>query len=260
MAGLAGSVAVVTGGARGIGQALARRFAAEGARAVVVADRDGSDASAVASTVDGGVGLDLDVTDEDAVRRAVERIEDEVGPVDVWCSNAGVASPEGLGADDDWDISWRVNVMAHVYAARHLLPRMAARRAGHFLVTASAAGLLSEMDTAPYTVTKHGAVALTEWLAIRYAGSGVRFSCLCPLGVRTAMTAALPETSATLASGQLIEPDDVAEAVVAAMADGRFLILPHAEVAEYERRRAVDRDRWLAGMARLWGSLRQGVT
>jgi len=252
MVALAGSVAVVTGGAGGIGRALAQRFAERGAKAVVVADLDGAVVEAVAATLPTGVGLGLDVADEDAVRRAVDHVESEVGPIGVWCSNAGVPSQEGLGDDRDWERSWRVNVLAHVYAARHALPRMVQRGAGAFVVTASAAGLLSEMDTAPYTVTKHGAVALTEWLAIRYAGSGVRFACVCPLGVRTAMTDALPAESATLASGALIEPEQVADAVVDGLADGRFLILPHPEVAEFERRRAADRDRWLAGMARFW--------
>jgi NAD(P)-dependent dehydrogenase (short-subunit alcohol dehydrogenase family) len=256
MVALAGSVAVVTGAASGIGRALARRFAEEGAAAVVVADLDAAAAGAVASTLPEGVGLGLDVSDEDAVRRAVERVESEVGAIGVWCSNAGVPSAEGLGDDLDWDRSWRVNVLAHVYAARHVLPGMVARGEGHFVVTASAAGLLSEMDTAAYTVTKHGAVALTEWLAIRHAGSGVRFACVCPLGVRTAMTDALPKDSATLATAALIEPERVADAVVAGLADGRFLILPHPEVAEFERRRTADRDRWLAGMARFWQAQR----
>ena len=253
---MVGTVAVVTGGAGGIGRALARRFADRGAGTVVVADLDGAAARAVAATLPEGMGLALDVSDEVAVRRAVERVESDLGPIGVWCSNAGVPSAEGLGDDADWDRGWRVNVLAHVYAARHVLPGMVARGDGHFLVTASAAGLLSEMDTAPYTVTKHGAVALAEWLAIRYAGSGVRFSCVCPLGVRTAMTDALPKESATLASGALIEPDQVADAVVDGMAEGRFLILPHPEVAEFERRRAADRDRWLAGMARFWQAQR----
>jgi NAD(P)-dependent dehydrogenase (short-subunit alcohol dehydrogenase family) len=257
---LAGCVAVVTGAASGIGRALAARLAAEGARAVVVADLDATAATGVAGSLSGGVGrgIGLDVADEDAVRAAVDRIEAEVGPIDVWCSNAGVGSAEGLGDDPDWERCWQVHVLAHVYAARHVLPRMLERDRGHFLVTASAAGLLSELDTAPYTVTKHGSVALAEWLAIRYRGSGVHFACVCPLGVRTPMTAGLDAGSSTLASGALLEPEQVADAVVAGMADGRFLILPHPEVAEFERRRASDRDRWLTGMGRLYQSLREG--
>jgi NAD(P)-dependent dehydrogenase (short-subunit alcohol dehydrogenase family) len=254
---LAGAVAVVTGGASGIGRALAERFAAEQARAVVVADLDGARAAAVANGLACPVrlGLGLDVADEQALRAAADRIESEVGDVDLWCSNAGIASGPGLGADSDWDRSWRVHVMAHVYAARHVVPRMIARGRGHLMVTASAAGLLTEMDTAPYTVTKHGSVALAEWIAIRYGDRGVSFSCLCPQGVRTSMTAGFGPDSATLAAGALVEPATVADAVVTALAEGRFLILPHPEVAEYERRRTGDRDRWLAGMRRLRAQL-----
>lgn len=260
---LVGSVVVVTGGASGIGRALAERFAADGAFAVVVADLDGAAASAAAngmsSSAAGGpevrLGLALDVTDEEAVRATVERIEAEIGGIDLWCSNAGIPTGPGLGDDSDWDRAWRVHVLAHVYAARHVLPRMVERGRGHFMITASAAGLLTEMDTAPYAVTKHGSVALAEWLAIRYGGTGVGFSCLCPQGVRTAMTASFRADSATLAAGALIEASAVADAVIGALADGRFLILPHPEVAEFERRRAGDRDRWLGGMRRVRANL-----
>jgi NAD(P)-dependent dehydrogenase (short-subunit alcohol dehydrogenase family) len=254
---LAGAVVVVTGGASGIGRALAERFTNERAHAVVVADRDGSRAAEVAAGLIGyrrsavGVGIGLDVTDEDAVASAVERIESEVGEIDLWCSNAGVATGPLLGDDGDWDLAWRVHVLAHVYAARHVLPRMVARHRGHFMVTASAAGLLTEMDTAPYAVTNHGSVAIAEWLAIRYGDSGVGFSCLCPQAVRTPMIAGFGPDASTLAAGAVIEPDQVADAVMSALAEGRFLILPHPEVAEYERRRAADRDRWLAGMRRV---------
>jgi NAD(P)-dependent dehydrogenase (short-subunit alcohol dehydrogenase family) len=247
-----GAVVVVTGAASGIGRALAERAAAEGARAVVVADIDAAAAADVAATLGGaGIGLGLDVTDEAAVAAAVRQITDSVGEIDIWCSNAGVASTRGLGTDADWAHTFKVHVLAHVYVARHLLPRMVARGSGHLMVTASAAGLLTEMDTAPYTVTKHGSVALAEWLAIQHADHGVEVSCLCPQGVRTPMTAGLDSSSATLAAGHLLEPSDVADAVLAAWAEGRFLILPHPEVAEYERRRAADRDRWLAGMRRV---------
>jgi NAD(P)-dependent dehydrogenase (short-subunit alcohol dehydrogenase family) len=248
---LPGSVVVVTGGASGIGRALAERFAAEGARTVVVADLDGDRAREVAAGMHGpGRGLALDVTDEAAVAAAVTAVEAEHGQIDLWCSNAGVGTGPGLGDDSTWDLAWRVHVLAHVYAARAVLPGMLARGSGHFLVTASAAGLLTEADTAPYTVTKHGAVALAEWLAIQHGDSGVGFSCLCPQGVRTPLLAAVPPESATLASGPVIEPEVVAQAVVDALADGRFLILPHPVVADYERRRATDRDRWLAGVRR----------
>jgi NAD(P)-dependent dehydrogenase (short-subunit alcohol dehydrogenase family) len=255
---LQGAVTVVTGGASGIGRALAQRFAREGARAVVVADLDQPGAGRVA----GGLGCEvtlaagIDVADAAAVGELVDRVEREVGPVDLWCSNAGVALGSDLGADPDWERSWQVHVMAHVHVARTLLPRMAARRRGHLMITASAAGLLTNMDTAPYTVTKHGSVALAEWLAIRYGEAGVSVSCLCPQGVRTPMTAGEGADSSVLAAGRLLEPEEVADAVVAGLADGRFLILPHPEVAEFERRRADDRDRWLAGMRRLQARLR----
>lgn len=250
MVALRESVAVVTGGASGIGLALAERFAAEGARAVVIADLDGARAADAAGKLPASVGhpIALDVTDAGALAAAVDEIESAVGPIDVWCSNAGVAAGIGLGDDASWALAWDLHVMAHVYAARTVLPRMVERGHGHFLVTASAAGLLTEMDLAPYTVTKHGAVALAEWLAIRYGDTGVGFSCLCPQGVRTPLLAGLPDDSATLAAGEVLEPEQVAGAVVDALAQGRFLILPHPRVAEFERRRAADRDRWLAGM------------
>jgi NAD(P)-dependent dehydrogenase (short-subunit alcohol dehydrogenase family) len=253
------AVVVVTGGASGIGQALAERAAAEGARAVVVADLDETKAASVAGSLSGrGIGIGLDVTDEAAVAHTIDEVSSRVGEIDIWCSNAGVGSGVGLGEDDAWDRAFRVHVLAHVYVGRHLLPRMAARGSGHLMITASAAGLLTEMDSAPYTATKHGSVAVAEWLAIQYGDKGVGVSCLCPQGVRTPMTAALDSRSATLAAGALIEPSDVVDAIFAAWAAGQFLILPHPEVGEYERRRAGDRDRWLAAMrkvrARLTGA------
>jgi NAD(P)-dependent dehydrogenase (short-subunit alcohol dehydrogenase family) len=249
---LQGAVTVVTGGARGIGRAMAERFAAEGARAVVVADLDrlGAEGVAAALACPSPLGVGLDVTDAAAVAGLVDRVEDELGPIDLWCSNAGVALGEDLGADADWERSFAVHVLAHLHLARALVPRMAARGRGHLLLTASAAGLLTSMDSAPYTVTKHGTVALAEWLAIRYGDAGVAVSCLCPQGVRTAMTERLGPGSAVLAAGDLLEPAEVAEAAVRGLAAGRFLILPHPEVATFEQRRAADRDRWLAGMRR----------
>lgn len=247
-------VTVITGGASGIGLALAQRFAASGDR-IVVADLSGYAEAAASLPGSGHLGLALDVTSFDAVAAAVERIESEAGPITMWCSNAGIATAPGLGSDEDWARSFGVHVMAHVYAARTVLPLMVGRGAGHFMVTASAAGLLAEMDVAAYSVTKHGAVALAEWLAIRHGGSGVTFSCLCPQGVRTPLIANAPDDSSTLAAGALLEPSDVADAVVKALAAGRFLILPHPEVATYEQHRAGDRDRWLAGMRRVWHRL-----
>jgi NAD(P)-dependent dehydrogenase (short-subunit alcohol dehydrogenase family) len=255
---LQGAVAVVTGGASGIGRALAERFAAEGARAVVVADLDQAGAERVAATLacPAPMAAGLDVTDAAAVAALVDRVEAEAGPVDLWCSNAGVALGADLGGGGDWERSFAVHVLAHVHVARALLPRMAARGRGHLLLTASAAGLLANLDSAPYSVTKHGTVALAEWLAIRWGDAGIGVSCLCPQGVRTAMTEGLGPGSSVLAAGPLLDPAEVAEAVVAALAEGRFLILPHPEVAEFERRRAADRDRWLAGMRRARARLR----
>jgi len=251
----ADGITVITGGASGIGLAMARRFAADGAR-VVLADIDGARAARAAHELGlehGAIGLD--VTDEDAVGRAVDRIEDELGPIGIWCSNAGVATPPGLGTNSDWTLAWGVHVLAHLYAARTVLPRMVERGRGHFLVTASAAGLLTEMDVAAYAVTKHGSVALAEWLAIRYGDSGVGFSCLCPQGVRTPLLDGAPADSSTLAAAPLLEPEQVADAVVQAMTEGRFLILPHPEVADYMRNRAGDPDRWLGGMRKIWRRL-----
>lgn len=250
---VADQVVVVTGAARGIGLALADRFARDGAKAVVVTDLDGPGAEQAAATLSAPhtLGARLDVTDAVAVADLVDRVESEVGPIGLWCSNAGVARGDGLGDDADWAMSWDVHVLAHVHVARALLPRMAARGGGHLLLTASAAGLLTNMDSAPYSVTKHGTVALAEWLAIRHAAEGIRVSCLCPQGVNTAMTAADAADSATHLAGTFLEPEDVAETVTVALAEDRFLILPHPEVADYERMRATDRDRWLHGMSRI---------
>jgi len=253
---LSGAVVVVTGGASGIGRALALRLADEGASAVIVADLDHDGAARVAVEIgSAGVGIGVDVAIESDLAGLVDRVEREYGPIDVWCSNAGIGRGDGLGHDEDWERSFRIHVMAHVFAARCVLPGMASRGRGHFLITASAAGLLIQMDSAPYSVTKHGSVALAEWLAIRYGGTGVGFSCLCPQGVRTPMMAAAGPESATLAAGGMIEPEQVAEAVVGAIRDGHFLVLPHPEVADYERRRAADRDRWLVGMRRVAAKL-----
>lgn len=252
-----GSTIVITGGAGGIGRALTERFRQEGAAHVVVADRAAGPAERTAAELGERVHPEVfDVADEAAVAAAVDRIEDAYGPIDLWCSNAGVAAGEGLGGDADWDLSWRVHVLAHVHAARALFPRMAERGRGHLLVTASAAGLLTNLDTAPYSVTKHGAVALAEWLAIRHGDEGIGVSCLCPQGVNTAMTAGDGSAASTRIGGHYLEPADVAESVVAALHDGTFLILPHPEAAGYERRRAEDRDRWIRGMRRAWAKVR----
>jgi NAD(P)-dependent dehydrogenase (short-subunit alcohol dehydrogenase family) len=246
---------VVTGGAGGIGTALARRFAAEGARAVVVADRELEAARAVADEL-GALALHVDAGREDSVRALVEQATEAGGPIDVFISNAGV--PGGMGgpevADDVWDEAWRVNVMAHVWAARALLPGMLERGEGYLVNTASAAGLLTQVSSLPYSATKHAAVALAEWLAIEYGDAGIRVSCICPQGVKTPMLdLALeePAGAAALRAGGLIEPEDVAEAVVAGIRAERFLILPHEEVAHHMALKGAKPERWLSGMRRM---------
>jgi NAD(P)-dependent dehydrogenase (short-subunit alcohol dehydrogenase family) len=247
---LAGRHAVVTGGASGIGRALARRFSAEGAKAVVVADLDGDGAGQVASEI-GGLGLAVDVTDFEQVRSLVERAEQQNGPIDLFCSNAGIAIPGGVEVPDDaWQKIWDVNLMAHVYAARAVLPGMIARGEGYLLNTASAAGLLTQIGSAPYAVTKHAAVALAEWLSITHGEQGIKVSVLCPQAVRTAMTADVEGGGVAGVDGML-EPDELADTVIEGLADERFLILPHPIVLTYMQRKAGDYDRWLAGMRKL---------
>ncbi|HZD74811.1 MAG TPA: SDR family oxidoreductase [Actinomycetota bacterium] len=256
-----GKIVVVTGGANGIGAAMARRFAAEGAAGVVVADLDEAGARRVAAEAQRAGSQSLavrcDVGEEDQVRALVEAVLERFGQVDLFCSNAGVAFGKGVdAAAEDWDLAWRVNVLAHVFAARAILPSMLARGAGYLLHTCSAAGLLLNPGDAPYTVSKHAAVAFAEWLAVSYGDQGVRISVLCPQGVKTNMLlGGLEEGSqaarAVAAAGELLEPEQVADAVVEGLAAERFLILPHPEVATYLRRKAEDPDRWLAGMRRL---------
>jgi len=267
---LEGTVVVVTGGASGIGRALCRRFAAERPAALAVADLDDGGCRAVAAELAETappvrvLALRTDVTDERQVVALIDRVEEEAGPIDLFCSNAGIAVGGGVEVpDEDWERIWAVNVMAHVYAARALVPRMAARGGGYLLQTASAAGLLTNLGAAPYSVTKHAAVGLAEWMAITYAEKGVKVSCLCPQGVRTPMLlggvdAGDPAGSAVLAAGGMIEPEDVAEAAVRGLADERFLILPHPEVAGYMQHLAADPDRWLRGMQKMWARLQAG--
>ncbi len=252
---LFGKVAVVTGGASGIGRALCRRFAAEGARSVVVADLDAAGARQVAREI-GGLAVPTDVSREPDVIRLVQRAAAECGPIDLFCSNAGIALDGGVEVPDaDWQRIWAINYMAHVYAARAVLPGMLARGEGYLLQTASAAGLLTQIGSAPYSVTKHAAVALAEWLAITYGDRGIKVSCLCPQGVRTNMLASAESAPARFLLETALAPEQVAGAVVTGLAAERFLILPHPEVAEYFRRKADDYDRWLRGMRRLQAKL-----
>jgi NAD(P)-dependent dehydrogenase (short-subunit alcohol dehydrogenase family) len=246
---------VVTGGAGGIGQALVRRFAAEGARAVVVADRELDVAAHLAEQI-GGLALRADVGVEADVAKLISDATGANGPIDIFVSNAGVPGAQGgpEAPDEIWDEAWRVNVMAHVWATRILLPEMVARGEGYLINTASAAGLLTQVSSATYSVTKHAAVALAEWLTIEYRDAGVRISCICPQGVKTPMLELAmeePAGAAALRAGGLIEPEDVAEAVVNGIHDERFLILPHEEVAHHMALKGAQPERWLAGMRRI---------
>lgn len=246
---LRGRNIVITGAATGIGAAMARRFHSGGARSVTVAGLQPELLEAVAADV-GGLAVTCDVSREDEVRALVERVEREVGPIDVFCSNAGIAR---LGDEDvpneEWQLNWDIHVMAHVYAVRAVAPLMAARSSGYLVHTASAAGLLSHIQSATYSVTKHAAVAFAEWVAIKYRDQGVRVSVLAPQAVRTPMTER-PEGVGVASVDGMIEPEELAECVVETMAKEEFLILPHAEVREYMQRKAGDVDRWIAGMAR----------
>jgi len=248
---LLGKVIVVTGGANGIGAALCRRFATEGARAVVVADIAGDSAQRLAAEI-GGLGVRTDVTQESDLRQLVEEVGRRYGAIDLFCSNAGIAVDGGEETGDaDWQRCWDVNVMAHVLAARVVLPGMLARGAGYLLQTVSAAGLLTHIHSASYAVTKHASLAFAEWLAVAYGDRGIGVSVLCPQGVRTDMLRRAAAGGRTFLLDSALEPEQVAIVVVTGLADERFLILPHPEVAEYFRRKAADYDRWLRGMRKL---------
>jgi NAD(P)-dependent dehydrogenase (short-subunit alcohol dehydrogenase family) len=252
---LTGRHVVVTGGGGGIGGALARRFAAEGARGVVVADRDLAGAQAVAEEID-GLAVQFDAGREDGVKALIARAGEAYGPIDIFVSNAGVPGAAGgpEAPDDAWDEAWRVNVMAHVWASRALLPEMLDRGEGYLINTASAAGLLTQVSALIYSVTKHAAVSLAEWLAIEYGDAGIRVSCICPQGVRTPMLELSmdePAAAAALTAGGLLEPDDVAAATVAGIEAERLLILPHEEVSRFMALKGSDPERWIAGMRRL---------
>lgn len=272
-------VAIVTGGASGIGRSLARAFADRGARAVVVSDIDLDGAVRVAEELGArGVAakaVRTDVSHEDDVQALVHDAESEFGQVDVFCANAGIIATGGVEVPDDvWERIWGVNVKGHIYAARAVLPAMLQRGEGYLVHTASAAGLLTQLGSAPYSVTKHAVVALAEWLSITYGDRGIRVSCLCPQAVWTGMAGAprggdseMPANLAgaaagpteggrgTAASDGIVRPEHVADLVLEAMAEERFLILPHPQVGVYEQRRAGDRERWLRGMRRAQAEL-----
>lgn len=251
---IAGKIVVVTGAAAGIGKALAERFRREGARHIAVADRNGEGARSVANSI-GGVAYECDVAVESDLRHVIDETEARQGPIDLFCSNAGLADPDpdpsnlASAPDAVWARAWAVNVMAHVYAARLLVPRFVGRRGGYFMNTISAAGLLSQIGSAVYSTTKHAAVGFAESLAITHADQGIKVSILCPQGVDTAMLrGGLPGAQSL---DGVISADEVAEAVIRGLESERFLILPHPQVATYMTRKTSDYDRWLSGMRRL---------
>ena len=242
-------IVVVTGAASGIGKALAQRFAREGAKLVVCSDINGDGAAATAKEV-GGVSFKTDVSAEADIQHLIDTVEKDHGPIDLFFSNAGIGYGGGAEVSNErWQRIWDINVMAHVWAARHLVPRMAARGGGYLVSTASAAGLLSQIGSAPYAVTKHAAVGLAEWLAITHGDEGIKVSVLCPQAVRTAMTAGNPDGVASIDG--MMEPETVAEACVKAIAAEDFLILPHPEVIAYMRNKAENYGRWIGGMKKL---------
>jgi NAD(P)-dependent dehydrogenase (short-subunit alcohol dehydrogenase family) len=251
---LAERTVVVTGGAGGIGRALALRCAGEGAR-VAVTDIAAEPLARVADELgEGHLAVAADVTDEGALGSLLSHAESELGRIDVFFANAGVAIGEDPvdTPDEVWELAFSVNVRAHVLAARLLLPGWLERGEGYFVTTASAAGLLTQIGSAPYAVTKHAAVAFAEWLSVTYGDRGIRVSCLCPMGVRTAMTEGDELAHRVVRSaGAMLEPEEVAGAVIEAIDAERFLILPHPEVLTFFQRKAMDYDRWLAGMRRL---------
>jgi len=247
---LAGKTVVVTGAAGGIGEAMARRFAAEGATGLALADVDGDRVAAVADSL-GGLAVVADLRRQDEVERLVAEAETRLGPIDLFCSNAGIGAAGGVELPtDEWQTIWDINLMAHVHAARAVLPGMIERGSGYLLNTASAAGLLTQLGSAPYAVTKAAAVSLAEWLAITHAHQGIRVSVLCPQAVNTAMIAGMDAGGVAGVDG-IIEPEDVADAVVAGLREEIFLILPHESVREYLRRKGDDPERWIEGMRRL---------
>ena len=246
-----GKIVVVTGGAHGIGRALTLRFAQEGAKAVVVADRDFAAARETAEAA-GGAAVEADVSREEDIRKLIAETEERFGPVDLFCSNAGIFVPGGVDVpDEDWERILSVNFRAHLYAARAVLPSMLSRGEGYLLQVVSAAGLLSQPGSAPYAVTKHAALALAEWLAMTHGEDGIKVSAVCPQGVRTRMLLGEDGQQESFLRQGSVSPEEVAEAVVAGLAEERFLILPHPEVAEYVRRRGDDHERWLRGMRKL---------
>jgi len=256
-----GKVVVVTGAARGIGDALVRRFAAEGAAAIAVSDRDLPAAQelcgALKSTGVRLIAISTDVGAEEQIKALIDEAESTLGPIDLFCSNAGIALGRGLDASDkDWERNWSLNVLSHIYAARYMVPKMIARGGGYLLNTCSGAGLLANAD-APYMVSKHAAVAFADWLAIKYHGSGIKVSALCPLGVKTKMlmqglAAGSPVAKAVIAGGEVLEPSEVADAVIVGLEKEQFLILPQSVVGLRIVRKAIEREAWQSDVAKMF--------
>lgn len=252
---LADRVVVITGAGSGIGAAMARRFAQEAPRGLVLADLNLESASEVAADV-GGVAFEADVSDPAANLALIELAEDRYGDIDLFCANAGYgAAGDEQSPIEDWDRMWQVNFMSHVHAARHLIPRWIERGEGYFLSTASAAGLLTNLMAAQYSVTKHAAVAFAEWLSITYGDRGVKVSCLCPQFVNTNLVGASDAFEALAKLAPLLEPEQVADDVVRGLEEEKFLILPHPEVEQYVKNKANDYDRWIGGMRKLQRNL-----
>ena len=242
-------IVVVTGAANGIGRAMAVRFAKENAKAVICADLDENGAYETARQIN-GIGKKLDVSDPNAIVDLIEQIENDIGPIDLFCSNAGILMAGGVEVpDDQWQKIWDVNLMSHVWAARYLVPRMAARGGGYLLNTSSAAGLLNQVGSAPYGVTKHAAVGLAEWIAMSYGDQGIKVSLLCPQAVSTEMIRGFEEHVASIDG--VIKPEDAAEACVQGIRDEKFLILPHPQVRNYIKNKAENYERWIGGMRKL---------
>ncbi len=245
-------IILVTGGANGIGRALCERFAADGAKKVIVADLDFQNAQKVAESV-GGLSYKLNVSDETDVKKVVEQVLSELGQIDLVCSNAGIGGAEGCleVANDVWQNIYEVNVLSHLYLARAVFPSMLKRGAGYFLITASAAGLLTHPTAAPYAVSKHAAVAFAEWLSIAYDEKGIKISCLCPQGVKTDLIASAKGEPENFLMAEAISAEDCADAVVKGLETEKFLILPHAEVADYIVNKAENYDRWLHSLRKI---------
>ena len=253
---------VLTGAASGIGRALAHRFAAEQPRALVIADRDEGALQAVADAI-GAHAIAADIGSHAGVSGLIAAATEAHGPIEVFFSNAGIGGPAGgpEAPDDEWQQTWEINVMSHIWAARELLPGMVERGEGYLLSTASAAGLLTQVSAAAYSVTKHAAVAFAEWISITYGDAGIRVSCLCPQAVRTPMLETAlddPIGSVPLLAGGVLDPEEVAEVVVAAIGDERFLILPHEVVAQHLALKGAQPERWLAGMRKIVRGARAG--